>query len=67
LNVHDLTHDSVEMWKLEYLEDMSYKLQNIQSYLGDNQGSVYELLSPGQRIAEVLVVDENGKLDEKDY
>ncbi len=44
------------------------KLDLIASYLGDDKGSVYELLSPGHRYAEVTVIgkpiDEDKKISE---
>ena len=36
-------------------------LPKITSYLGDEKGSVYELLEPGQRVAEVTIVDKDAK------
>jgi len=42
-------------------EQMIDQLKIIASYLGDKTGSVYELLEPGQRIAEVTIVDRDGK------
>jgi len=35
-------------------------LPKIANFLGDNRGSVYELLAPGERFAQVTLVDESG-------
>ena len=49
----DITNDKIDMSN-EYLA-------KIQSYLGDERGSVYELLEPGRRVAEVTIVDKDAK------
>jgi hypothetical protein len=47
--------------KVTKQEQTLNQLKIIASYLGDKNGSVYELLEPGKRIAEVTVVDKDGK------
>ena len=42
------------------IDIMIDRLTTIRDYLGNERGSIYELLEPGPRIAEVTIVDQDG-------